>query len=309
MILAKIYRQTVNITEPEDMYKATELLIDDFVKKLRSAYHRTYGRLKPDYPDILAWAGAMALENIANSDALYHNIEHTIIVTLVGLEILRGKHIQEGGVSCEDWLHFTISLLYHDIGYVKGVCLQDRPGCYATGINNTMVELPAGKTDASLAPYRVARGKLFVQERFGGHKLINAKEIQKNIEFTRFALASALAPEETKTYPGLVRAADLIGELSEERYFLKLPALFYEFEETGYNQQLGCKGLGDLRRHYTEFYWNTVYPFIADAMTYLELTQEGKRVLTILYSNLFAIKNSSIDKSSNKIINKIIDPG
>ena len=28
-----------------------------------------------------------ALENIANSDALYHNVEHTILVTIVGQEI------------------------------------------------------------------------------------------------------------------------------------------------------------------------------------------------------------------------------
>jgi hypothetical protein len=30
----------------------------------------------------------MALENIANSDPLYHNVEDTILVTLVGQEIL-----------------------------------------------------------------------------------------------------------------------------------------------------------------------------------------------------------------------------
>lgn len=288
-----LLKSIVKVKEPEDMYQTTQLLIDDFVQKLRSAYHRTYGRLKPDYPDILAWAGAMALENIANSDALYHNVEHTIIVTLVGLEILRGKHIQEGGVSCEDWLHFTISLLYHDIGYVKGVCLQDRPGCYATGINDTMVELPPGKTDASLAPYHVNRSKLFVQERFGGHKLINAKEIQENIEFTRLNFPLVWEPETTKTYPGLVRAADLIGELSDPRYFLKLPALFYEFEEIGYNHKLGYKEPGDLRQHYVTFYWEMVYPLVADAMSYLELTQQGKQVLANLYRNVFAIKYKS----------------
>jgi hypothetical protein len=58
------------------------------------------------------------LENIGNSDALYHNVEHTILVTLVGQEILRGKHIREGSISCEDWMHTMISLLCHDIGYV-----------------------------------------------------------------------------------------------------------------------------------------------------------------------------------------------
>ena len=107
------------------MFNATEILINEFVQHLREGYHRTYGGFKKDYKEILAWAGGMAMENIANSDALYHNVEHSILVTLVGQEILRGKHIKQGGVTPDDWLHFIISLLSHDIGYVKGVCRQD----------------------------------------------------------------------------------------------------------------------------------------------------------------------------------------
>ncbi|MGL6139786.1 MAG: metal-dependent phosphohydrolase, partial [Planktothrix sp.] len=108
------------------MINATAILIDVFVQQLQGGYRRTYGGFKPDYPEIISWAGTMALENIANCDALYHNVEHTMLVTLVGQEILRGKHIREGGVTPQDWLHFIISLLCHDIGYVKGVCRQDQ---------------------------------------------------------------------------------------------------------------------------------------------------------------------------------------
>ena len=108
------------------MFNPTEVLIDAFGDELRAGYRRMYGGLKPDYEDIIHWAGGMSLENIANSDALYHNVEHTILVSLVGQEILRGKHMREGGISPEDWLHFIISLLCHDIGFVKGVCRQDR---------------------------------------------------------------------------------------------------------------------------------------------------------------------------------------
>lgn len=63
------------------MFNTTEILIDAFVKQIREGYRRTYGCLKTDYQDIIAWAGNMALENIANSDALYHNVEHSILVT------------------------------------------------------------------------------------------------------------------------------------------------------------------------------------------------------------------------------------
>lgn len=78
------------------MFNPTEILIEKFVSQLQVGYHRTYGRWHSDYAEIIAWAGTMAMENIANSDALYHNVEHSMLVTLVGQEILQGKHIKEG---------------------------------------------------------------------------------------------------------------------------------------------------------------------------------------------------------------------
>lgn len=275
------------------MFDATQFIIDRFVQELREGYRRTYGGWKPDYADIIAWAGNMALENIANSDALYHNVEHTILVTLVGQEIMRGKHIREGGISCEDWLHGIISLLCHDIGYVKGVCRQDKPldNLYATGIAGEMVKLNPGCSDASLAPYHVDRGKQFIQERFGYHKLIDAPTIQHNIELTRFPVPNDEDHQDTGNCPGLVRAADLIGQLSDPRYLKKIGALYYEFEETGMNQNLGYRHPGDLRHNYAKFYWNVVYPYIDQALRYLELTQEGKQVLANLYANVFVVEH------------------
>ncbi|NET35118.1 MAG: metal-dependent phosphohydrolase [Cyanothece sp. SIO1E1] len=276
------------------MFNATELLIDHFVERLRIGYRRTYGGWMPDYEDIIAWAGSMALENIANSDALYHNVEHTILVTLVGQEILRGKHIREGGVSCEDWLHFIISLVCHDIGYVKGVCREDRDGKYATGQNGDMVPLPAGSSDAALTPYHVDRGKLFIDERFGGHKLIDSETIKRNIELTRFPVPKAEDHQDTTHFPGLIRAADLTGQLSDPRYLKKISALFFEFEETGENRNLKYEHPGDLRRNYPKFYWNVVYPYIKDGLRYLKLTQQGKQIIANLYSNVFEVEHDGL---------------
>jgi hypothetical protein len=214
-------------------------------------------------------------------------------VTLVGQEILRGKHIREGGVAGEDWLHFVISLLCHDIGYVKGVCRQDRIAFrhYATGKDDLTVTLPLGSTDASLTPYHVDRGKLFVQERFGGHKLLDAQTIKNNIELTRFPVPLDSDHKDTINYPGLVRAADLIGQLSDPRYQQKIAALFYEFEETGVNKQLGYRHPEDLRLNYPKFYWNSVYPYIGDAIEHLKLTQQGKQILANLYAHVFEVEH------------------
>ncbi|MBD2325367.1 Npun_R2479 family HD domain-containing metalloprotein [Alkalinema sp. FACHB-956] len=277
------------------MFNATELLIDDFVKKLREGYRRTYGGLKCDYEEIIGWVGAMAMENVANSDALYHNVEHSILVTLVGQEVLRGRQIREGGVSCEDWLHFIISLVCHDIGYVKGVCRADRHGWYATGIGEEMIQLPHGATDAALTPYHVDRAKLFIDERFGNHRLIDAEAIKRNIELTRFPVPSAEDHQTTDDYPGLIRGSDLIGQLSDPRYLKKISALFYEFEETGVNKLLGYRNPGDLRKNYPRFYWKGVYPYIQDGLRYLSLTQQGKQIIANLYSNVFVIEHETLD--------------
>ena len=289
------------------MFNATEILIDAFVEKLREGYSRTYGGYKHDYEDIIAWAGSMAMENIANSDALYHNVEHSILVTLVGQEVLRGRHIREGGVSCEDWLHFIISLVCHDIGYVKGVCRQDRENerRYSTGKDGEMVSIPAGASDASLTPYHVDRAKEFIEERFGGHKLIDAELIKHNIELTRFPVPKAEDHQDTINYPGLVRASDLIGQLSDLRYLKKISALFYEFEETGVNKALGYRHPGDLRRNYPKFYWNGVHPYLKNALNYLALTQQGKQIIANLYSNVFVVEHETIEEERMKLMEQV----
>ncbi len=281
------------------MLNLTQVGIDAFVQQVQEGYRRTYGGQRPDYAEIVGWAGTMALENIANSDALYHNVDHTILVTLVGQELLRGKHIREGGVTAEDWLQVSVSLLCHDIGYVKGVCKGDRAGSCVTGVGGTTVDLPSGATDAALTPYHVDRGKLFVRERFGGHHLIDVQRVEQYIEPTRFPVPEPDDDQGKGGYPALVRAADLIGQLSDPRYLKKIPALFFEFEETGVNRKLGYLSPADLRRNYPKFYWSSVFPYVEDALGYLSLTQTGQQIKANLYANVFVVEHEGAHPRSD----------
>jgi hypothetical protein len=72
--------------------------------------------MEPLYPGLISFVAQIALENIATSDAAYHDVNHTIMVTLVGQDILRGRFISIGGVTPRDWVQFIISLLCRDIG-------------------------------------------------------------------------------------------------------------------------------------------------------------------------------------------------
>jgi hypothetical protein len=279
------------------MLNLQKLTINLFVEELRNAYERTYSNMEEQLGNIIMWSGRLVLENIANSDALYHNVEHTVMVTLAGQAIIEGKHLLEGGVTPRDWVHCMIALLCHDIGYVRGICKDDKDGLIATGIGDEAVEVPPGASDAVLSPYHVDRSKLFVRERFGKGMLmgmvaeIDAEVIASYIEITRFPVPDDDWYKDTKGYPGLVRAADFIGQLGDPNRPRKSPALFFEFEEIGGNEELGYKRPGDLHDSYAKFYWNVVSPYIQEALRYLRVTQEGKQWIANLYANVFGAEH------------------
>ena len=268
-------------------------MIEAFTDRLREAYTNNFGGQNAEYPEIIAWAGRMAMERIADSDALYHDAEHTLLVTLVGQEILRGRHIREGGVSPDDWLHFVLALVCHDIGYVRGVCGGDSEGEYVIDSEGTRVAAPPGASDAFLTPYHVERGKIFVRERFGSLSAFDAERVCRALELTRFPVPDDTDSRDTISTAALVRTADLVGQLGDPNYLRKINRLYAEFQETGANKVLGYENPAELAASYPNFFWNAVHPFIADGIGYLQVTQQGKQWIANLYAHLFATEHET----------------
>jgi len=272
------------------MLNPTLVMAEALGDHLEAYYRQTFGPEEPTYPGKLNLAARMALEVIANSDALYHDVEHTMLVTLVGQEILRGRHL-ETRLTPDDWLHFTVATLCHDIGYVRGVCAGDTATSFVIDDAGNTVTPPRGASDAFLTPYHVDRGKIFVRERCGPVLFIDEARVAKAIELTRFPVPDDEDHKETDTEAGLVRAADLIGQLADPNYLQKLTALYYEFVENGTAERLGVASAAELADCYPGFYWNIVQPYIGDAIGYLQLTQEGKQWVANLHSHVFAIEH------------------
>jgi hypothetical protein len=66
-------------------------------------YRRYFGAGEGRRAELTEAAARLAIECLANSDALYHTFEHTLLVTLAGRDILRGRVLREQ-TSADDWL-------------------------------------------------------------------------------------------------------------------------------------------------------------------------------------------------------------
>jgi hypothetical protein len=273
------------------MLNPTSVLADALGRNLAETYRRIYGDQEPRIAAGLDEAARLVIERIANSDALYHDCEHTALVTLCVQDILRGRSL-ERVVTPVDWGHTILAALNHDIGYVRGICAGDTEERFVIDAAGNTVTPPRGASDAFLAPYHVERGKIMVRERFAPVPFIDEERIALAIELTRFPVPDDEDHAATNTEAGLVRAGDLIGQLGDPFYPRKLNALYYEFVEIGIHEKLGYSSPADMVDHYPQFYWSKVERYIGDALRYLGMTVEGKQWTATLYSHIFAIEHN-----------------
>ena len=273
------------------MLNATSLLAEALGQNLAGTYRRIYGEQEPQMAHALDEAARLVIERIGSSDALYHDCQHTALVTLCVQDILRGRRL-ERVITPSDWAHAIFAALNHDIGYVRGICAGDTDEHFVIDTAGNTVTPPRGASDAFLLPYHVERGKIFVRERFAAVPYMDEERIARAIELTRFPVPEDDDHAATDTEAGLIRAGDLIGQLGDPLYPRKLNALYYEFVETGVHEKLGYSSPADLVEHYPQFYWGKIERYIGDALRYLEMTMEGKQWIATLYCHIFAIEHN-----------------
>jgi hypothetical protein len=267
------------------MITLPELAADAVGSFLASDMKDRFGSSHTRLAELIPFAARLALECIANSDALYHNVEHTMLVTLAGHDIFKGRALLVPSTPI-DYSNFIVACLLHDIGYVRGVVKGDGNNGYVVDGAGRKVSLPRGSSDAALAPYHVERSKLFVLDRTEEIEELDSARIARAIGFTQFPYALPI-DEEVDEYGSLLRAADLIGQLGDPHYLRKANALYHEFEEIGLNKQFGYGSPSDLVDKYPQFYWNNISPHIQAAIHYLNVTSSGRQWIAGLYSNVF----------------------
>ena len=268
------------------MITVPELAAEGLSAYLSEHLSRRFGSVDATLTELIPAVARISLECIGNSDALYHNVEHTMLVTQVGYDIMKGRALLTPTYPI-DFAHVLVACLLHDIGYVRGILQGDGPDGYVIDAKGRKTKLPRGSSDAALTPFHVDRSKLYVMDRIGNSEILDAGRIADTIEYTRFPSPGGADNDEDNEEGSLVRAADLIGQLGDPAYLRKANALYLEFEEVGMNRQLGYATPADLTDKYPQFYWNSVSAHIQTAIRYLNVTSSGRQWIANLYGNVF----------------------
>jgi hypothetical protein len=189
------------------MMTLPELAADALEEFLGSYMRRRFGSSQTNLVELVPSAARIALECIGNSDALYHNVEHTLLVTLAAHDILRGRALHTH-MTADDYAHVIIACLTHDIGYVRGLFKDDDADGFVIDSTGSKVTLPRGSSDAGLTAHHVDRSKLYVMQRIEGIAPLDKQRIADAIEGTRFPPGDG---QECDEEASIVRAADLSG--------------------------------------------------------------------------------------------------
>jgi len=242
-------------------------------------FRQHFGGAEPSLLDATLALVQLAMANLERTDAPYHNTEHTTLVTMAGLDILRGKAMLGDTISAREWASYVASLLFHDIGYLRKLFPEDTADSVVLNTAGERFALPAAASDAALTAIHVDRSIAFVERNAAHFRGLDREAIVENIENTRFPPPPVVfqSPRSRHSWPDLARAADLIGQFGDPHYLQKLPALFAEFEECGTAQAMGLTSHQDLAARFPRFIAELVHPLIDAGFVALDAAPEGQR--------------------------------
>ena len=267
------------------MFRPSDIIIDAFIEHLHDCYGKQFGKGVQSHRETITQVARMALARQASSNALYHSLEHTILCTQVGIDIMRGKEVKDGDVSSLDWLHYVASLLLFAIGFVRDCCQQDCGDHCIINFAGDVIDLKRGANDGALWPYFFERSQIFIDEHFSDHAILDAERLKANIAYTEFP-PPLHGKQDRHTYPGLTRAAQIIGVVGDPKFINKLKLLYLELSEAGMAKAMNYHDVNDVRESYPRAFWRLFHPRILHAIGYLKYTAEGLNWLANMHAHM-----------------------
>ena len=265
------------------MFRPSEIIISAFINSLIEDFEAQFGEHHPIKVQLKDCA-KMILSHYTLSDALYHNLDHTLVVTGVGKDLINGKRVAEGHVSASQWFNFIIACLVTNIGFVRGIFPQDK-GLQVLADAEHNIELPKGSTSGALWPLANARSQHFVRTRLNDIPELDVEAVASWVAMGNFPSPNKLTQGD-QSWGATLQAAKLIGVVADPNFTVKTRRLILELKEAKIEHFIAHNNVRQFRAAYPSYFWQNIYPLIAGACRYLNYTSNGLEWLAIMHGHL-----------------------
>ncbi len=234
--------------------------------------------------------------NFQPVDTPYHDLEHTLQVTLCLARLLKNAIKRDRFISSELFERALVAAFFHDVGYFKKE--GDKEG---TGAKYTAHHELRGALMAATYLY---------QKNWAAPRIYSIQRLILSTSPDRAIRAILFADEDEAFLGAALCSADLLAQMSDPRYLKRLPLLYAEFQESDAFLEVPhtCRSFPTLEAllDHTALFWDQVLNkrLIEDCQSvyrYLEEPLMGiNPYIRAIEAHLKVLKHSSRSEKNRK---------
>ncbi len=235
--------------------------------------------------DIVKNMALIAFTRFAKSSSLYFSLGNALSTSAIGLHVLNAMRCRDGVVTPEQVINLMASVLFCNIGIIKGV-LEDDDGENQKISADKPAAIDHTHTDSSMWSYKAFRSKKFIQDVSFLDTNTNFKIVSRAIDYADFFGGTPqgnIAVDETAKY---VRAIQIISLMSDNNYDRKMVEFYLSAKEAGLIDEKIFKNLAEFRAKWVHYFWERLYPDVGEEILLLRETSQGRSIVSQMYSHL-----------------------
>ncbi|MBE90367.1 MAG: hypothetical protein CMM76_13125 [Rhodospirillaceae bacterium] len=235
--------------------------------------------------DILKRMALISFSRFTRSSSLYFSLSHALSSSIIGLHILNAMRCRNGVIRPGQILNLMASVLFCNIGIVKGILDEDQEDNQRVSKDETRL-INQNYTDSLMWQYKPFRSTKFIQEISFLDTNVNLEIVSRAIEYSDFLHVSATVSADVEEIAKYVRAIQVITLMSDQNYERKLVEFYLSAEEAGLIDKSVFDSLADFREKWVQYFWDRLYPDVGEEILLLRETSEGRNIVAQMYSHL-----------------------
>jgi len=266
------------------MFDYTDISIKEFQRCVDLLYTDN-NKDKAHPSEIIKDMSRISFSQFARSDSLYFSLPHALSSAKIGLEILNAIKCRLGVVRQGLAINFMASILFCNVGIIKGVLSEDTPDKFKIN-DDDLIKLSIDGTDSILWKYKSYRSCRFIEKIPFLNTNTNMELVAQSIEYSDIWNDEKHQALPMGTIDKYNKATQIITLMSDSNYNRKLAEYYYSAKEADIIDEEIFPNLGQFKEKWAQYFWDTLYSDVAETILMLRETDKGRNIVSSIYTHL-----------------------